>query len=505
VTRLVIVGGGVAGACVLLRLAELTLPPPFEVVLIDRDGEPGGGLPYARGIDPGLLVNDDVRTMDRTGIGFTPWLQENLSTWWPALAADPNPRVARWCAHNREAIDAGRLEGLFLPRFLFGDFIRERVRRARARLHRQGVRTRLLTHEVRGIHRADDGGWLVALTGGNGTGNVRGDVVLLCVGSLPPAPSAAAGLSGYFVYPDGVPPGDAALTELLDAARSRRRVVVLGASAAASEALYTLADTPAIDEVLVLSRAGHLPDGLPSAVGTPFRAERLTALRASWENDRTGPTAAALATALSSDVVEARAVGYTSIDVGPVIATEFNRVFPVLPPAEKRRFVETYYRQHRLAVRRTSPEYATALIRLGATGTRIETRHTEVTEVDAAEDGGIRVRCGERSLTAPVVYDCRGFADVRATRHELVLNLVRTGVAAVNRSGRGLAVDTGFQAASGLFVLGPLLAGTSYEGCHIWTLENVPTIYRLAEQVATHALHHLTTDAGRTVGTGHRR
>ena len=53
-----------------------------------------------------------------------------------------------------------------------------------------------------------------------------------------------------------------------------------------------------------------------------------------------------------------------------------------------------------------------------------------------------------------------------------------------NDTGRGLAVDDELAAAPGLFVLGPLLAGTAQGADYIWFLENVTRIHQLAERVA---------------------
>ncbi len=80
--------------------------------------------------------------------------------------------------------------------------------------------------------------------------------------------------------------------------------------------------------------------------------------------------------------------------------------------------------------------------------------------------------------------DCRGFAGAADGAHPVVASLLRRGTVRANETGRGLAVDHDFAAAHGLFVLGPLLAGTAQGDDYIWFLENVPVIHRLAERVA---------------------
>src|SRR5262249_22320451 len=64
-TRLVLIGGGPSSLCVVLRMAELARSPGadgalgagehhFELVLVDRAGETGGGAPHAATVSAAL-------------------------------------------------------------------------------------------------------------------------------------------------------------------------------------------------------------------------------------------------------------------------------------------------------------------------------------------------------------------------------------------------------------------------------------------------------------------
>src|SRR4051794_39383316 len=88
--RIVLIGGGPSCVSVLCRLADriaaahhgigvgigsgIARWPMGEILLIDQQGETGGGRPHAAGVGSALLLNDSVAEIDATGIGLTMWL-----------------------------------------------------------------------------------------------------------------------------------------------------------------------------------------------------------------------------------------------------------------------------------------------------------------------------------------------------------------------------------------------------------------------------------------------
>jgi uncharacterized NAD(P)/FAD-binding protein YdhS len=296
-----------------------------------------------------------------------------------------------------------------------------------------------------------------------------------------------------------------------------RRIAVLGSSAAATEFLYAVEGGPEldglVDELVVLSPSGRIADGLCSAHVRPHALRHLPALLAAVEGEsRTpaaAPTSAALVEAVVADAAEAESLGYTIVDLLPAaratppstpanVAHWFSRLFTLLPPAEKRAFVNADYKAYRETIRHTSTDYAEAVARLRERGL-LTVLAGRVRDLQPASDGGPTVRyetAGRmRKLAAGIVVDCRGFAGVAEGAHPTVHRLLHTGTVRANETGRGLAVDQDLAAAPGLFVLGPLLAGTSQGADYIWFLENIPRIHQLAERVARAAWHRLGAPA----------
>jgi uncharacterized NAD(P)/FAD-binding protein YdhS len=520
VPRLVLIGGGPSSLCVLLRIAELvrlpradTAPPDrFEVVLVDRAGETGGGAPHASTVSAALLLNDSITETESSGLGLVAWLIANRARWQDMLLDSGDPRATRWLERHRAEIDRDEFGGLFLPRLVFGQFLRERWSDAVGTLGLSGISVSVLAAEVQDVVPGESDRWRVHLAGREA---LDADAVLLAVGNVTAsAPESIAEHPGYlsFEVARELPAAEPRLAARLAALPAgSRRIVVLGSSAAATEFLYAVEGAPAldglVDELVVLSPSGRIPDGLCSSHVTPHALRRMPALLAAIEGETAAPahTAAAVVEAVVGDVAEAHSQGYTIVDLLPAaraappstsanVSHWFRQLFALLPPAEKRAFVNTEYKAYRETIRHTSTDYAEAVARLRDRGL-LSVLAARVRELRPAPDAGITVRyemSGEpRELAAATVVDCRGFAGVAEGAHPAVRSLLRTGTVLANETGRGLAVDQDFAAAPGLFVLGPLLAGTAQNPDYIWFLENVPVIHGLAERVAQAAWRRL--------------
>jgi len=96
---------------------------------------------------------------------------------------------------------------------------------------------------------------------------------------------------------------------------------------------------------------------------------------------------------------------------------------------------------------------------------------------------------GRLDPPADVVVNCAGpSGDVRVAAPPLLDQLLREGVCGASRHGAGIAVGAGMQAAEGLYVMGPLLAGNLLQGGPVWHMEHCGRIIsygtRLGRQLA---------------------
>ena len=392
VRRLVFIGGGPSSLCVLLRMAELVqrprtdgaAPERFEIVLVDRAGETGGGAPHAATVSAALLLNDSITATEASGLGLVTWLTTNRARWEAMLVNSGDPRATRWLERHREEIDRHAFGGLFLPRLVFGQFLRELWSGAVEALARSGIAVSVVAAEVEDVVSGGSDRWQVRLVGHD---PLDAAAVLLAVGNVTAtAPDAVADHPGYagFEIARELRTAEPRLAARLAALPAgSRRIVVLGSSAAATEFLYAAEGASEldglVDELVVLSPSGRIPDGLCSSHATPFALRRMPALLAATDGDRRPPdsvlTAAAVVDAVVADVAEAQSRGYTIVDLLPAaraapptnaadVSHWFRQLFALLSPAEKREFVNTEYKAYRETIRHTSTDYAEAVARL---------------------------------------------------------------------------------------------------------------------------------------------
>ncbi|MCW3118467.1 MAG: hypothetical protein JWM28_2549, partial [Chitinophagaceae bacterium] len=84
-------------------------------------------------------------------------------------------------------------------------------------------------------------------------------------------------------------------------------------------------------------------------------------------------------------------------------------------------------------------------------------------------------------LSFPLIINCGGFETLNSyISSELISGLIGKKLCETNCTGRGFKVNERFQAAEGLYVMGPLLGGIFNEKSKLWHVENAKSIFYLA-------------------------
>ncbi len=506
---LAIVGGGMSAGLTLIYLLEerrkklACAPAPgwagaFHVAWLDSSAGFGLGFAYGSAAHPKFLLNNDVSSMN---VGnFHLWLPRNRTRWMAKLQQEVDPAVANWLHRHREDLEAAAVDPdlylpMYLPRCVFGMFLADWLADALSEARRLGVTIDRFPQEAIAASRENDC-LHVEMRHGR---RLEAKSLILALGSLPPDPNPALqglGKDGY-IQEWRMLDGGASLREMVQAkssAGSRScNVIIIGSHAAAMESLYTIAHDSTLSQLLqdicVISPSGRLPQAV-SFRQHEFRPKHLPVLLTA-----AAVSADDLISAATADAAQGEREGLSSADFGEAIVGAFRKVFPLLSPEQKLRFVEHHGARFTALNRHTPPDYADAAEELRRQG-KLRNVAGEVFRVLASEkEKSFEVifqpsnaSHPERTetLQADIVINCRGAGLLSHSDNPFLRSLLhpQRGIARINRSGQGISVSAEFEASPGVFVVGPLLAGHSEGAFHLWNLERAERIEELAKRTA---------------------
>ncbi|MEU8659160.1 FAD/NAD(P)-binding protein [Actinoplanes philippinensis] len=474
-----IIGGGCSGA---LAAAAIARNPAWRTVLISPEDRPGRGVAYGAA-EPWHLLNSRVSTMS-------------------ADAGDPQ-HLLRWCRSRGLPADAAT----FLPRAWYGDYLSDHLATAAS-----AAGSRLVHHRAKAVEvRPEQSGYTI--TDANGC-HIHADQVILALGNPPPRPPSAvseATLRSPAFVADPWTPG--ALPTALAAARAaapiRSRTVALSASAASAPAPMSAAASalapmssavsasgvsapvvaaPVVAAPAVSAFVGAGDDVAPilllgtgltaidvaltineHARGVPMEALSRRGLLPQTHLQRPAPTvdlalpeSADLAPLLRS-VRAAIAEGADWTAVVEYVRHNADRLWNGLTPAAQERFlrhVQRYWEVHR---HRMAPPIAARITRLRDQGT-LRIRSGRLLSIDPDPRGGLTVRIeGEPPRRYAAVISCTGPGPLPSSACPLLTGLLAEGLVETGPHGLGLDSDPDGQIRPGLWLVGPLRRGRSWE------------------------------------------
>lgn len=493
---LIFVGAGASTAYTLVGLLDALTDgddtgdgDPLRVLVVDRAPDAFSGIPYGDRAARACLLITSLRDFlpDEERGRFSRWLSEHKHDVFEKFRAGAGPLATAWWDRHRAAIEADDFEDLFLPRYTFGEYLKDLTRTAIARAEAAGrARVTVVRDEVEAVRPAPGGGYTVH--GANGV--LRGRRVVLAVGSPPARPrlADAAGRADAVLLDDPFADLPGALRQVsaglaAAAARgtSRQRpphVVILGGNASAMDVLFQVNDltgpgtTDAV--ITVLSPRGELPARIEEPASAPgYRPQALEGLA-----DADAVRAADIYEAAVRDIDRGRDAGFSPAHTLRPVSQAVVALLPRLSPEETAEFAGRWGVQLGRHQRRAGLEYWGVVDRLTAEG-RFRLVPGAFTGLAVDPDGTAHVEhvgaTGPVRLDLPadVVINCAGpSGDVRVDAPRLLEQLLGEGVCAASRHGAGIAVRTGLQAAEGLYVMGPLLAGNLVDGGPVWHLEH---------------------------------
>jgi uncharacterized NAD(P)/FAD-binding protein YdhS len=462
--RIAIVGAGFSGTALAIQLLREAPSTPLHITLIDPREEVGAGVayaardyPYPLNVAAGQMSLDTARPLD--------FLDHVHSQGIHAVAGD------------------------FLPRQVYGEYLRTRFHTARASApaHVSCVHHRA---QVLQLRRSASSHWDLWLDDGKA---LRADVVVLALGNPPPACprelEAVAGSHRYVRDPWSI--GAQSSDEI-------QSVLLLGSGLTMIDAALRLAALrPRVRHIHVLSRHGWLPQ--PQA--TTHRPARLPRVREALESAR--GSVLGLARALRAQARAVEADGGDWREVLTLARPEIAARWRALDADERARFqrhARSLWDVHRHRVPAGPLAAVQALSRRGVLEVHAG-RLVETSLVDGAVEVIWRPRGAPRTRAWLVdrVVNCTGPGRVSRHPDPLVQSLLANGLMRADALDVGIDVDDDGRvlgrdgAVDHLYYVGPWLRARD------WEATAVPELRQQALALARHLSRHTSAQAGSAV------
>ncbi len=510
---IVFVGSGLSATYTTVRILEQLLVAPtgslVRLATIERADEFHVGIPYGSRSGPNALLitslRDFIPSPERES--FVAWLEANRPWMFDAFRGTGGKLSAAWLASNAAALQAGEWLDLYIPRYLVGLFLKERIGALLTRAEMIGIaRHRFVHAEVTEASR-DHTGYVVGLSSGE---EIRARRVVLAIG-MPTSVSQFAVTttdderSCCLVDDPYLPGADVTVDQIRHHLVRRTEpspVLILGSNASTMEMLFRLNDDEAIDQKVscfyVVSPRGALPERIVEPnPDIRYHAAHLENLRGS------ATTARSIYEAARHDIDEGTAQNLTISDtLGPILRAMLPMVNS-LDDAEKLDFAGVWGSELGRHQRRAGTEYSDLVEALQASGRLVlmPARFVSVGTAtadgqrfryhsDARADGGV----AEYDVSMSVMINCTGSGSLRgAGASGLIQTMLDGGLVQTNPSARGLVVNDDLEAAPGLHVIGPLMSGNVIRRDAVWHMEHCGRIIAYSGQLAStlvEALRH---------------
>ncbi|WP_025851530.1 FAD/NAD(P)-binding protein [Paenibacillus ehimensis] len=268
---LVVAGGGLSGSRVVIHVLNRLLEAgkeagqkPIDIVMIDRFGEFGRGIPYGKQSPSGFLLIEPAA--QSTPKEFRDWLSLHYKELLNEGVHHEDRLLQAWIFRYKEQLESGQVDGLYVPRKLFGFYV-ERLLRQTVQLaeERNLANVGLITGEVTDVE-PEESGFTIRLADDS---SFLGRAFVLATGCIPRSNSCGLSVDeGYIhdLYEDAYAGLEQAVTERVTTFGRKLDILIAGSNASAIEAIYFLANRPkllsAVRSINVVSSSGYLPGGV---------------------------------------------------------------------------------------------------------------------------------------------------------------------------------------------------------------------------------------------------
>ena len=485
---------------------------PVRIIVTEKSDEFWTGLPYGRRSGRNALLISPLHEFipqQPERQHFIDWLTANRDRVFNPQAYNQGELSRKWLAANSADMSEGRWDDLFIPRYTFGLYLKERLDRVLTAATAQGlIEIKLVTADVLDIQNVSDLDiedlYQIDLAGTEHQSFLAKKIVL-AIGSPPNvafAPDQSEQPADGICYIDNMyePSLDFNLDRICQSLQqadspSQRQVLMVGSNAGTLDTLYNINNSKTavslIDKFVVISPNAAFPYRISKGiVELNYSPQHLLDLV-----ETSSFTAKEMLGAIEQDIAVAISQNINISDIHGDISKVTMQALNLLNPEEQKQFVIRYSVDIGKLQRRAGGEYLDVVNNLIAQD-KLEFRKGKFVKYSAPVTG--KSNCEYRdsdNISQPVldtpiriIINCAGFQDVTKSSSILIQNLIRRQICIPNDSNRGFVTDRDFKANHNCYLMGPLIAGNIDGDFKVWHAESCQRIIGLSERLAA-ALH----------------
>jgi uncharacterized NAD(P)/FAD-binding protein YdhS len=503
---LVFVGAGLSCSYTLKHFITL-LRQKFQdrtpkLLFLEKDREFWTGIPYGNrsGYQAHIITSLRHFIPADERDEFTEWLKNNINWVFDDFKLHNENTAAEWLGRHENAIRKHEWDGVYIPRYIFGQFLKDKINNLLDAAVKEGlIEYDMVKASVTSIRKNGPCYEIDARTDASPVKFVA-DKVVLSIGSPPIRPCFQSLNSNdeedVLAIEDMYDPSLSGNIEAISTFVNERQlascpqnILIVGSNASALEVLYALINKPDLKEsnfkIHVLSASGSFPHAINEeghlSTYRPLNLERL--------KNKQSITPAAIYDAIRDDIGNALEKGMKADDTYYPISSILIDLVKSLDGDEKKQFVSHYGFEIGKLQRRAGADYLNIVNNLMEQG-RLQMIKGRLKDC-VHTDEGIKLRFADdddalHTYWAPfsVLINCTGSDNLKNAKSPLISNLINTDTCTINTSGKGLVVNHRFEANENLFIMGPLLAGNIIGDKIIWHVESCNRIFSLAQCLA---------------------
>ncbi|WP_158798353.1 FAD/NAD(P)-binding protein [Pedobacter sp. L105] len=495
-----IIGSGAASTTALTQLLEKVLHQndplkKLHILVVDKHNEFWKGIPYGNRSSVNSLtitvISDFIPSGNEQTLFFS-WFTLNSENLLAHYASMGGENAATWIAENQLKIAKQEWDKIYLPRYIWGIYMRERLLSLKEKAEMaELVQITSIHGEAIQIEQHPEHYSVLLEVADHSHQTISVKKLVVAIGSPPVRNIVPAPDETYIYINDVYEPSISHTTDLLTHAAGTKRIniLVVGSNASSIELVYLLNNLPqlksSVNKIVIVSRAGNLPYHINDTHLENYSCSNLDQVKQAGDYN------------LETLVEAAKRDLRTTVQLGKISTHHVDRVISYalelmqsLGDDAKKIFFAKHGMQFTRLIRRSGPEYKRSADEL-LQAHQIELLTGEFNSVVPYPEGGklsyINTETGKPELydlPFQFVINCTGSDDLEQSDSRLIRNMIEKDICQVNLSGKGFVVNDQFEAAKNLYIIGPLLGGNMNDRIHFWHIENVARLLYLAPYLA---------------------